>query len=315
MLRNFTAAALMAALGAVPAGTAQAAATRTYVASHGLDSNASYSCDAAHPCRTFAAALAQTTDGGEILALDGTGYGAVSIDRSVAIVANPGIFAGIGVGSGAGIGVNIATPGVRVTLRGLTISGQGGNAGIAMSAGTRLNVENCIIANFAGTDQSAISVAAAASVRIVDTIVRDNTYGLLLQGGATADVVNSKFLGNSQVGIGVFGSVANTTTRAAVMNSTISGGAYGVDALSTQATATAHLALTRSMVTNGGIGVNAESSAGTALVTLTGSMVTGHSSAGLRQSGAGAALKSVGSNTVSENATNVVGSVTQVPPL
>ena len=312
MLRNFTAAALMAALGAVPAGTAQAAATRTYVASHGLDSNASYSCDAAHPCRTFAAALAQTTDGGEILALDGTGYGAVSIDRSVAIVANPGIFAGIGVGSGAGIGVNIATPGVRVTLRGLTISGQGGNAGIAMSAGTRLNVENCIIANFAGTDQSGISVAAAASVRIVDTIVRDNTYGLLLQGGATADVVNSKFLGNSQVGIGVFGSVANTTTTAALGETAIAGGGYGIRAEASLPSAAVRVNVTESSITHATFGAASLGSAGTARLTLGGSVITGNGT-GLLQSGAGAVLMSLGDNTVAGNAlADTAGTITRI---
>ena len=113
-------ATLVAVLGSLLAAPAHAVGTRTYVASNGNDTNTAFSCDLTHPCRLFATAFAQTTTGGEIVAIDAGGYGAVTIDRSVSIIANPGVFAGIGVGPAAVNGITIATAGVKVVLRGLS---------------------------------------------------------------------------------------------------------------------------------------------------------------------------------------------------
>ena len=95
---------------------------RTYIASNGLDTNDGR---LATPCRSIGAALAQTDPGGEIVVLDSAGYGTVSINKSVAVIAPPGIYAGITVTAGTGIDV---TAGV-VALRGLTLRGPGGAVG------------------------------------------------------------------------------------------------------------------------------------------------------------------------------------------
>jgi hypothetical protein len=60
-------------------------------------------------------------DGGEIVALDGAGYGAITNTKNVTITANPGFYAGI---AAAGVvnAVSIATAGISVTLRGLSIN-------------------------------------------------------------------------------------------------------------------------------------------------------------------------------------------------
>ena len=53
--------------------------------------------------------------GGEIVALDAAGYGAVNINKSVTIVANPGFYAGITASSGTAVTINTAA--VNVTHR------------------------------------------------------------------------------------------------------------------------------------------------------------------------------------------------------
>ena len=78
---------------------AAAAIQRTFVSGSGLDSNA---CSLAAPCRGFAAALAQTLPGGEVVVLDSAGYGPVTISQAVTLVAPSGVYAGISVFSGAG---------------------------------------------------------------------------------------------------------------------------------------------------------------------------------------------------------------------
>lgn len=100
---------------------------RTFVSSHGLDTNDSR---LATPCRSIGAALAQTDPGGEIIVLDSAGYGAIAINKSVSVVAPEGIYAGITVTAGIGIDVSAGT----VALRGLTIRGPGGARSASTSA-------------------------------------------------------------------------------------------------------------------------------------------------------------------------------------
>ena len=82
-------------------------AQRTFVASVGSDAGP---CSITAPCRGFAAAVTKTSAGGEVIVLDSAGYGAVTITKSVSIIAPPGVYAGISVFSGNGITVN--APGV-----------------------------------------------------------------------------------------------------------------------------------------------------------------------------------------------------------
>ena len=115
---------------AAAAGIAGAATQRTFVASNGVDTA---TCTLSAPCRTFATAIANTLPGGEVIVLDSAGYGAATITQSVSIIAPAGIYAGISVFTGDGI--TIATPGLNVVLRGLAITGLGGQNGIAFLQG------------------------------------------------------------------------------------------------------------------------------------------------------------------------------------
>jgi hypothetical protein len=295
------------------AAPAQAAISRTYVASFGSDANTAFSCDFSHPCRTLQTAFSQVTDGGEILAVDGSGYGPIVINRSVSIIANPGVFAGIGV-FGGGTGVAIATPGINVTLRGLTINGQGGTYGINMTAGARLSIENCVIANFSNGTGYGLSVTTPATVRIVDSIIRDNYYGAFVQGGATSDISGSKFLGNSYA---IYSSgVAAGATTAAVSDTVVSGSSVaGIVAHANNAAAISRVEIIRAVVTNGGDGVVSSSLSGTASIILSESMVTSNFLNGLSQSGAGATFTSLSNNTVAANGSNTSGTISTATPL
>jgi len=153
---------------------AAASASRTFVASHGNDS---WPCTRAQPCRSFASAIAQTIDHGEVVVLDSAGYGPVTIAQSVTITAPRGVYAGVSVSSGSG--VTIDGVGATVVLRGLVINGQGGNRGIDVSHGDTLVVERCEITGLIG---SGISVGFYSGATAL--IVRDTTIAHILGGPA-----------------------------------------------------------------------------------------------------------------------------------
>src|SRR5438876_2640495 len=103
-----------------PVSIASGSAQRSFVsANHGNDANP---CTVTLPCRNFAAAIAQTIAGGEVIVLDSGGYGPVTIGNSIALIAPPGVYAGITAFSGDAITINAGASDV-VTLRGLTLNG------------------------------------------------------------------------------------------------------------------------------------------------------------------------------------------------
>ena len=175
---------------------------RTHVsAAFGSDANTATNCTAAAPCRFFQAAMTVTDTNGEVIVLDSGGYGAVTITKSLALIAPTGVYAGISVFPGAN-GVTIATPGVNVVLRGLSINGQvgnGGTGGILMTAGNRLSIENCAILNLLNFG---IRVSGNTVVQVTDTIIRDNTaFGILLENGVTATITRAVVRGARPVSV------------------------------------------------------------------------------------------------------------------
>src|SRR4051794_9697183 len=71
-----------AILQLVFAGAANAQATRTWVSGVGDDANP---CSRTAPCKTFAGAISKTAAHGEINIIDGGGYGALTITKSIVI--------------------------------------------------------------------------------------------------------------------------------------------------------------------------------------------------------------------------------------
>ncbi|CAH1906360.1 conserved exported hypothetical protein [Candidatus Nitrotoga sp. HW29] len=296
------------------------AAQRAFVASYGSDSN---SCVILSPCRTFAQAMTVVDPNGEVVVLDSAGYGSVTLTQSVSLIAAPGIYAGIAVFSGTS-GVTIGTPNVNIVLRGLTINSQDGNAGILMTAGAngaKLSIENCVISNFSiiasSANQYGVLVQAAATVRMVNTLIRDNDIGIQLEAGATADISGSKFFGNSTYGVVAYNYINGTTTTAAISDTVVSqGGGVGIFAIVDSAsTAIARAEIVRSIVSNYNEGVRAESQNGAASISIRKSMVTGSSNYGLGQLGIGATMTSYGNNTLSNNSSNLFGTLTTASPL
>jgi hypothetical protein len=247
---RLTVALAVVALLAVP--SALATIQRTFVSANGNDTNP---CTNALPCRSFGHAIGQTNAGGEIVVLDSAGYGRVTINKSVTIVAPPGVYAGISVFPGTN-GVDIATPGIDVVLRGLTINGQGGITGVMFLDGNSLVVEDCLIADMSSTGLSL--TAPNSNVTIRNTVVRNNSnLGVRVASGDVLDArIDRVTIEGSQFGLEV-----STGARAHVRDSTIArnsmGGVSVVPGVISPGTATfAQLTMARtSVVANGTFGV------------------------------------------------------------
>ena len=317
MLRNFTSVYLFAVLCALIVTPAQATVQRAYVASWGNDSNAAYDCWITTPCRWFYTAVTVVSPNGEVVALDSAAYGPVTLTQSISLTSAPGAYAGMSVFPVSTAGVTIATSGVNVVLRGLTINGQGGPAGVLMTNGAQLSIENCVISNFSGAGQRGIFVNAAATVRIVNTLVRDNDTGVELQGGATATISRSKFLGN---GLGIFANGTIATTSATVRDSLVTGGNTGILAWSQTTSAINQINVIRSTISNNyGAGISSEAHPnGTASVTISKNMITANNFGLFIQGGAAgssATLKSYGNNTITDNSVEASSPPTLVSPI
>ena len=142
---------------------------RTFVASTGSDANP---CTRTAPCRTFGAALAQTASGGEIVALDSGGYGAVTITQSVTIVAAPGVQASISPSSGNAITVN-AGSGDTIVLRNLNLNGLGATHGVHYQAAGSLHIVDLTINGFT-THGIFVDVSSLAKLHVANTVLRAN---------------------------------------------------------------------------------------------------------------------------------------------
>ena len=299
MSRSFITLAALSIAVATPFISLQAQAVqRTHVsAAFGSDANTATNCAAAAPCRFFAAAMSVTNPNGEVIVLDSGGYGAVTITQSVALIAPTGVYAGISVFPGAD-GVTIATAGVNVVLRGLSINGQGGNNGINMTAGNSLTIENCVISN---VTQNGITVNAATNVNITDTTVRRNgNAGIYLQNGVKATITRAVVSGNVSPGIYLIGNIPSTLT-VDIADSTVDGNSTGIYALSNVSNAILKLSVRDSrIVSNSSVGLAAVSNAGGAASLAASNNMVSNNANGLYASGAGAKIISSG-NTVTGN--------------
>jgi hypothetical protein len=253
----------------------------------------------ATPCRTFQAAHDAVDAGGDIVALDTADYGSVLVGKSVAIVGNPGIVAGITVASGNG--VTIIKPDVHVVLRNLHISGTGGQEGVHVVGGSSLTLENCVVSNFS---RNGIAVEADGTVRIVDSVVRGNFEGASIAG--RAEVARSRFMGNAANGLRV-DSVGGTAS-ASVSDSVASGNGF-TGFLVTSASGRGRMSLIRSTAANNGhhgFMNRVLGAGGAASMTIKGSMASSNAGAGFINSAtaAGSAVMIVGGSSASGNDTD-----------
>ena len=142
---------------------------RTFVSGQGLDTNP---CTMTAPCRTLAVAAAATAVGGEITVLNSAGYGQLTITQALSI-SSRGAEASIQVPSGVGITIN--APSAAVSLRGLVIDGLGhaSTTGISVVAAASVTVHDSVIRNLATGIQA--TPASASLLMVSNSLVEDCT--------------------------------------------------------------------------------------------------------------------------------------------
>lgn len=171
---------------ALMSGLAAAQSQRTFVASYGDDASAS--CSLALPCRSFNAAIAKTNPNGEVIILDTAGYGPMTITKALKVIGPAGVYGGISVITAGSTGVTInAGNSDVVILRGLDVSGLGGQYGIDIQNAGAVHIEKTSVSNF-GTvgNENCIRMATAREIKlyIVDSLIRECRTGLNVQSTA-----------------------------------------------------------------------------------------------------------------------------------
>jgi hypothetical protein len=189
----------------LPAVSAQAQGViRTFVSTTGSDSNP---CSITSPCRHFSAAVAATSVGGEIDALEPGAYGSFTITQAVTIEGQGWSYVAPPTG-GNGITINAASG--NVTIHGVSINGVGttNSNGIAVNPTSTATITlSGLIIEGGGTSAHGIFLGptAGGELNIIDTTVRDFTdSGIAIQpAGAQINVFisNSYSLNNGQHGI------------------------------------------------------------------------------------------------------------------
>jgi hypothetical protein len=208
------------------AAATQATVLRAFVSSAGADANAATNCAQTAPCRTFAGAFPTVTAGGELIALDTSGYGPLTggspINKAITIATVPGATAFVVAAFGTAAFTVSAGVSDLVILRNISFNGAGaaGTSGIIFITGKGLVVENCTFTSLTGSGLAAssgvisikdssfnasgngITFSQTAKGEVVNTEVRHSSIdGLFVNTGGKATVIHSKFIGNTSRGV------------------------------------------------------------------------------------------------------------------
>lgn len=190
---------------------AQGQAARTFVSSTGSDAN---DCSRPSPCRNFQRGHDAVIAGGEVVALDSAGYGAVNITKSVTITGE-GVHAAATSPSGGGNAVTVNGAGISVTLRNIHAQSHPasvGGSGVFARNFAVLHIEGCTVrANSTGLFFSPLAAdgTPARKLFIKDSIFRNN-------GGSGIFLANSADTG----------SLSATIERTRMENNTSGGGEF-----------------------------------------------------------------------------------------
>jgi hypothetical protein len=158
----------------LPVAPAQAQRDRVFIASYGSDSNP---CTFGSPCKTFQNAVNVVAAGGEVTAIDSAGFGPVTIAQSVTITSPNGVEAGIVAPSGGNAIAIDATSAATITLRGLTLEGDGIDAhGIFLTStgGGTLNIINTVVKDFTNSGIDIQPAAATTTLTISNSVSLNN---------------------------------------------------------------------------------------------------------------------------------------------
>jgi hypothetical protein len=294
--------------------------TQTFVsASLGSDSNP---CTRVSPCLTFAAALAQTTAGGEIDVLDPGDFGPVTITKAITIFGNTAGGAGMMTTPGtSGIVISAGANDV-VHLDGLTFDGvnASGTSGVVFLSGARLNIENCVVMGFTTSGITLSPGAGSATttkVVVQNTTILNNATGLLIRptGGIAANVTMRwlRIDNNTSEGLRVDGTGGSGVINATLADSMASFNAgNGIDAVGGPGNAIVDI-MRVVAASNGAVSIQSnQSNGGTSSVTVGSSVLYGNNVA-VVSTGGGAVL-SYANNKVTGNAISSSG-FTGIAPL
>jgi len=303
-------------LSLIIAAAAEAQSVRTWVSANGVDNS---QCSRSNPCRTFAAAIAAVNANGEVVVLDSAGYGPVTIDKAVTIVAPAGVHAAIAPTTGNAITINSGITGA-VILRGLYLNGQGASNGISHFGDNDLFVESCVVNGF--TNHGVLFNSGTTSgFFLVDSTMRNNGlrgilwlgsfpgrgviehcrlegnggYGVQIQGGGNFTVRNTIAARNGSSGFFVFanGAGVDITDSAAVNN-----GDSGFFAYSS-GTSNVNVHLERCLASRNEFGINALADSGTATVRVSNCVITNNTAGVIADPGG--SIQSRGNNTLESN--------------
>ena len=284
--------------------------SRTWVsAALGSDANP---CTRMSPCLTFAAALVQTTAGGEINVLDPGDFGAVTINKSVSIYGDAAGVAGALPSPGTSSIVVSAGSSDVINLHGLVFDGANasGTSGVVFLSGARLNINQCVFQGFTTSGMTlspGVGGANTTLMAVQNTTILNNATGILIRptGGIAANVRLRRLHidHNSGDGLRVDGTGGSGAINVAIADSSANFNAgNGIDAVSGPGTATVDI-MRVVAAGNGSAGIQSnQASGGTASVTVGSSMLR-KNAIGIQATG-GASLLSYGNNHVTGNASN-----------
>ena len=233
------------------AAQTQAQALRTFVAVAGNDAN---DCTFGTPCRTFAGAVPNTAPGGEITALDSGEYGVVTIDKALTLQAAPGAHVSLGDGtSNSAVTINAGASDV-IMVRHLHISRSGSTLrGIDFNSGGALHIESCVVTGFHGPGiqfdaGDGCSANGCPELFVKDTIMRNNSKGILFSGGSAS--LDHCRIENNTTGVHV-----GLQSRVTIRDSVVAGNSsYGL-----KSEVLADTILENCAVTRNGTGIKASS--------------------------------------------------------
>ena len=198
------------------ATAANAQATRTWVSGVGDDANP---CSRTAPCKTFAGAISKTAAGGEISVLDPGGYGAVTITKSISIVA-VGVEGSILAAGTNGVIINAGATDF-VHLEGINIEGAGtGINGVRVLQAARVSITGGVIRNFTGNGVIVENSAAISRVVIAGTLIEKclNAVQMNPTGGMSARAELDRVNLNQNGGTGL---LVNGATAIARLNDSV----------------------------------------------------------------------------------------------
>ena len=170
------------------ARTSEAQLTKIFVASYGNDANDG---SRGAPKRNFQPAHNAVAAGGQIVVLDTAGYGALTINKSLAVTVPPGVNGFVTVsGSSNGILISASSSDI-VVLRGLIVEGGGpaanGTGIVAVSVG-RLTVDDCVVRNF--TVGTYLLNAPGSHLLVRGGSVRNTQFGIEVHAASSGVILD-----------------------------------------------------------------------------------------------------------------------------